>query len=66
MEKSQIRIYDLKDSRQCEQGRTYWEGKSQEDRLSAVEELRRQYAMFSVGTGYDGSQRLRRVLRIVQ
>jgi hypothetical protein len=66
MHEPPIRIYSLKDSRQYDHDREYWQGRSQEERLGAVEELRRQYAMFSTEQGYDSSKRLRRVLRVVQ
>lgn len=66
MHEPPIRIYDLRDSRQYDQDQEYWQGRSQEERLSAVEELRRQYGMFPPGEGYDSSERLLRVLRIVQ
>jgi hypothetical protein len=61
-----IHTYDLKDPRQAMDDRQYWRKRSAEERLSAVEELRRQFGKFPSGKGYDGSQRLRRVLRIVQ
>ena len=49
MHEPPIRIYDLRDSRQYDHDQEYWQGRSQEERLSAVEELRRQYGMFSPG-----------------
>jgi len=61
-----IRIFELRDLRQYDRDREYWEGQSQEERLSAVEELRRQYAMFSTEEGHDSRKGLRRVLRVVQ
>ena len=61
-----IRIRDLKDCRQHDYDQEYWQAQPQEDRLSAVEVLRRQYSMFSSEERYDGSKRLRRVLRIMQ
>ena len=66
MHEPPIRIYDLRDSRQYDHDREYWQRRSQEERLSAVEDLRRQYAMFPSGKGYESSERLRRVLRVVQ
>jgi hypothetical protein len=56
----------LKDPSLPEKDRQYWRQKSAEERLSAVEVLRRQFGKFPTGEGYDGSQRLRRVLRILQ
>lgn len=61
-----IHTYNLKDPRRAKDDRQYWRERSAEERLSAVEELRRQFDKFPSGDGYDGSQRLRRVLRIVQ
>lgn len=62
----EVRIYSLRDPRQYEDQRAYWQGRSPEERLSAVEVLRRQYSKFSADSGYDGGERLRRVLRVVQ
>lgn len=61
-----IHTYNLNDPRQVKDERQYWRQRSAEERLSAVEDLRRQFGKFPSGKGYDGSQRLRRVLRIVQ
>jgi hypothetical protein len=61
-----IHIFELSDFHQYERDREYWKEQSPEQRLSAVEELRRQYAMFSSEEGHDSSKRLRRVLRVVQ
>jgi hypothetical protein len=66
MPDSTIHTYNLKDRRQVEADRQYWRERSAEERLSAVEDLRRQSGKFPSGKGYDGSQRLRRVLRIVK
>jgi hypothetical protein len=56
----------VKDPRLPEKDRLFWRQMAGEDRLSAVEVLRRQFGKFPAGEGYDGSQRLRRVLRVVQ
>ncbi len=61
-----IHTYSLNDPRQMEDNRAYWRDKSAEERLDAVEELRRQFGKFPAGKGYGSSLRLRRVLRIVQ
>ncbi len=66
MPKSIIHTYNLKDPAQAKDDRQYWRERSAEERVSAVEVLRRQFGKFPSGKGYDGSQRLRRVLRVVQ
>jgi len=66
MEKRNIRVLDLKDSTGSLSDREFWERQSVEARLSAVEELRLQFGKLPPGLGYDGSQRLRRVLRVVK
>jgi hypothetical protein len=66
MPKGVIHTYNLKDPRQGKDDRQYWRERSAEERLSAVEDLRRQFGKFPSGKSYDGSQRLRRVLRIVK
>jgi hypothetical protein len=66
MEKHSIRVFDLKDSSGSLMDKEYWRRQSVEARLSAVEELRLQFGKLPPGRGYDSSQRLRRVLRIVQ
>jgi hypothetical protein len=66
MRNGPVRKFDLKDQRQYDEDQTYWRQKSGEERLSALEELRRQFGLFSDKWQYDGSQRLRRVFRVVQ
>ena len=66
MELRHIRIVDLKDPGEFVRNKEYWQSQSGEARLSAVEELRLQFGKLPPGSGYDGSQRLRRVLRVVQ
>ena len=66
MEKTPIQIYSLKDPRQQVQEREYWRTRPAEERVSAVEVLRCQFGKLAPGKGYDSSQRLRRILRIVQ
>jgi len=61
-----VRKYGLNDPQQCDNSQDFWRNCSGEERLSAVEVLRRQFGKFPKGEGYDGSARLRRVLRIVQ
>ncbi len=66
MPQKTIHKTSVKDPSLREKDRQYWQERSAEERLSAVEDLRRQFGKFPSGEGYDGSQRLRRVLRIVQ
>jgi hypothetical protein len=65
MDVRDIRVLDLKESSGSLKDREYWRRQSVEARLSAVEELRLQFAKLPPGKGYDSSQRLRRVLRIL-
>lgn len=66
MDKFAIGIYDLDELRHLDQSLPYWRDRSPEDRLSAVEVLRRQFGKLPAGNGYGSSERLRRVLRILQ
>lgn len=67
MTSSAIRVYDLRDPRQREDELEYWRSQSYEARLEAVEILRRQFTKFAPSANEHGSsQRLRRVLRVVQ
>jgi hypothetical protein len=53
-----VSIKNIKDKNQSQDDLQYWLGKSSEERLSAVEFLRRQY--------HGSSKRLQRVVRIIQ
>src|SRR5271169_1739465 len=64
MDKFNIKIISLEEHRGHESVEHYWVGRSEEERVSAVEILRRQFGKLKPGTGYGSSQRLRRVLRI--
>ena len=64
--KKLVRIYNMRTPEEVEASRQWWSGRSAEERLDAVEVLRRQFGKLPPGDNYDGSQRLRRVLRIVQ
>ena len=66
MDKLPIRVTTLDEIRQSGDNDRYWESQTVEARLSAVEILRRQYGKLPPGKGYGSSQRLRRILRIVQ
>jgi hypothetical protein len=66
MDTPPIGIYDLKELRQPGQDLHSWLGRSEDDRLSAVEVLRQQFGKLPAGNGYRNSKRLRRVLRILQ
>lgn len=62
MDQTPVNIYSLKDPKQYDQEWDFWRMRSGEERLSAVEVLRRQFGKFSRGDRYDGSARLRKVL----
>jgi hypothetical protein len=66
MDKFNVKIISLEEHRRHDPVEQYWVGRSEEERLSAVEILRRQLGKLKSGTGYGSSQRLRRVLRVVQ
>jgi hypothetical protein len=66
MEKRSVRVFDLKDPSAFRGDSEYWQQQSMDARLSAVEELRLQFGKLPPGRGYDSSQRLRRVLRVLQ
>jgi hypothetical protein len=66
MDTQHVRVVSLKDPTHAKNDKEYWQHRSIEARLNAVEELRLQFGKLPPGMGYDGSQRLRRVLRVVQ
>lgn len=67
MEK-RIKIYDLHDSQQYEDEKQYWAKKTPEEKLHALEVIRKTgYKLLSNSENFDGNQqRLRRVLRVVK
>ncbi|MEX0720811.1 MAG: hypothetical protein WD059_09100 [Balneolaceae bacterium] len=67
MEK-EVRIYDLNDPQQYEDERKYWAGKTPEERLSALESIRRTGEKLGLYKEYynGDKQRLLRVLRVVE
>ena len=62
MEKT-VKKYHLKDPQQYEDEREYWRNKTPEERVMALEELRRQYCK---SKGIDADQRVQRVYKIVK
>ena len=62
MEK-QVKKYQLKDPQQYEDEREYWRSKTPEERLMALEELRKQYMKLK---GIDAEQRIQRVCKIIK
>mgnify|MGYP006294904635 CR=1 FL=1 len=62
MEK-QVKKYHLKDPQQYEDEREYWRSKTPEERLMALEELRKQYMKLK---GIDAEQRIQRVCKIIK
>jgi hypothetical protein len=62
MEK-QAKKYHLKDPQQYEDEREYWRSKTPEERLMALEAIRRQYMIMN---GIDPDQPMEKVLRIVK
>lgn len=61
-----VRILTLDETHRVGEVDRYWESKSYEDRLSAVEILRRQYGKLATGEGYGSNKGIRRVLRVVK
>ena len=58
-----VKKYHLKDPQQYEDEREYWRSKTPEERLMALEELRRQYMKLK---GIDAEQRVQRVCKIIK
>ena len=58
-----VRKYHLKDPKQIEDEREYWQSKSPEERLAAAESLRKQYMKLK---GIDADQSLQRVHKIIE
>jgi ribosomal protein L29 len=61
--KKTVKKYHLKDPQQYEDEREYWRNKTPEERLMALEELRRQYCKLK---GIDADQGVQRVYKIVK
>lgn len=65
MDKKNIRIYNFKDEQQYKDEKAYWQGKTPEDKLHALETIRKTW--FKLNKKSDGDQpRLRRVFRIIE
>lgn len=62
MEKT-IKKYHIKDPQQYEDEREYWRSKTPEERLMALDQLRKQYMKLK---GIDAEQRVQRVYKIVK
>jgi ribosomal protein L29 len=62
MEKT-VKKYNLNDPQQYKDEREYWRNKTPEERLMALEELRRQYMKFK---GINAEQGVQRVCRIIK
>jgi len=58
-----VKKYHLKDSQQYEDEREYWRSKTPEERLMALEELRREYMKMK---GIDPDQPIQKVIRIIK
>ncbi|WP_158278757.1 hypothetical protein [Rhodohalobacter mucosus] len=58
-----VKKYHLKDPQQYEDEREYWRSKTPEERLMALEELRKQYMKLK---GIDAEQRVQRVCKIIK
>ena len=58
-----VKKYHLKDPQQYEDEREYWRSKTPEERLMALEELRKQYMKLK---GIDAEQRIQRVCKIIK
>jgi len=56
MRKGPVRKFDLSDGRQDSEEREYWRRQSGDEKLSALEELRRQYGLFTRDWEYDGAR----------
>jgi hypothetical protein len=66
MDRLNVKKISLEEHRRHGPVDEYWAGVTAEERLSAVEILRRQYGKLNPEQGYESSQRVRRVLRVVQ
>ena len=58
-----VKKYHLKDPQQYEDEREYWRSKTPEERLMALEALRREYMKMK---GIDPDQPMQRVVQIVE
>ena len=58
-----IKKYHLKDTQQYEDEREYWRSKTPEERLAALEQLRKQYMKLK---GIDAEQGVQRVCKIIK
>jgi hypothetical protein len=57
MGKFNVKIISLEEHRRHDPVDNYWVGRSEEERLSAVEILRRRWGKLNPEVGYDSSQR---------
>ena len=62
MEKT-VKKYHLNDPQQYEDEREYWRSKTPEERITALEQLRKQYMKLK---GIDAEQRIQRVCKIIK
>lgn len=62
--KKEIKIYDLKDPRQYEDDKVFWENKTPEEKLEMLEVMRKTWFKLK-GETNGNHQRLQRILRIV-
>ena len=58
-----VKKYHLKDTQQYEDEREYWRSKTPEERLAALEQLRKQYMKLK---GIDAEQEVQRVCKIIK
>jgi len=58
-----VKKYHLKDTQQYEDEREYWRSKTPEERLAALEQLRKQYMKLK---GIDAEQGVQRVCKIIK
>jgi len=58
-----VKKYHLKDPQQYEDEREYWRSKTPEERLAALEQLRKQYMKLK---GIDAEQGVQRVCKIIK
>ena len=58
-----VKKYHLKDTQQYEDEREFWRSKTPEERLAALEQLRKQYMKLK---GIDAEQGVQRVCKIIK
>lgn len=63
MMKKIIKKYHLKDTQQYEDEREYWRSKKPEERLEALDQLRKQYMKLK---GIDADRGVQRVCKIIK